>query len=375
MLRAVLLLMSLWGTALIQTAQAQPRLSPGEVFAESFILIDADSKRVLADYRADERMNPASITKLMTAYVVYKMIQDGYIALDDKTIITATARNMTTGSRMFLERGSAVSINELLHGLVIQSGNDAAIALAEAIAGSEKKFTLLMNKYAETLGMKNSHFKNVTGLTAEGHYMSAADIATLARAIILEFPEHYKLYKQNEYTWNGITQQNRNALLRIDPNVDGLKTGYTEAAGYCLTASAKRGKMRLISVVLGTQSVGARVRASKKVLSFGFDNFSVKTLFKAGQKISSVTVDGGETDSVDIAIAKPINLPVAKADKGKISAQLVLSESLSAPLSKGQTVGNIIIKQGDTVLAHAPAITLQAVEESGFFSQLWDSLF
>lgn len=360
---------------LFSTAFAAPNLAPDSVGAKAFILIDADSQRILTQYRADERLNPASITKLMTAYVTYKVLDNGLLSLEDKTIITPNAYNMTEGSRMFLERGSRVSINELLHGLVIQSGNDAAVALAEAIGGSEKNFVGLMNQYAKALGMTNSQFKNVTGLTAEGHYMSAHDIATLARAIITEFPEHYQLYKEKSYTWNNITQNNRNALLKTDPTVDGLKTGYTEAAGYCLTASAKRDDMRLISVVLGTRGVVERVRASRKVLNFGYQNFVERTLVKAHQKMATAAVAGGVSDRVDIAASQAIRIPISREDKKQLSAQLMLDESLQAPLTAGQTVGKIVIKIHGKIITSVPAVTMQAVDELGFFSRMWNGLF
>lgn len=356
-------------------AAEPPRLSPADIKSKAFILVDADSRRVLAHYRATERLSPASITKLMTAYVTYKVLEAGLLQLEDKTIISQNARNMEEGSRMFLEKGSRVSINELLHGLVIQSGNDAAIALAEAVAGSEKEFVALMNSYAKKLGMNDSQFKNVTGLTDEGHYMSAQDIATLAHAIITEFPEHYKLYKQREYTWNNIKQGNRNALLRTDASVDGLKTGYTEAAGYCLVASSKRDDMRLISVVLGTASVGARARASKKVLNFGFNHFVERTILKKGQKVSVAKVSNGKKDSVDIAIDAQVRLPLSAHDKANIAAQLVLDKPLEAPVKAGQVVGNIVVKKGKSTLATAPAVTMAAVEEVGFFTRLWNSIF
>lgn len=357
------------------TVNAQTKLSADDVGAKAFILLDVDSQRVLSHYRATERLSPASITKLMTAYVVYKTLEKGLLDVQDTTVISQNARNMTEGSRMFLERGSRVSIDDLLHGLVIQSGNDAAVALAEAVSGSEENFIQQMNDYATSLGMRNSQFKNVTGLTEEGHYMSAQDIATLANAIITEFPEHYALYKEKSFTWNNITQDNRNALLRTDASVDGLKTGYTEAAGYCLTASAKRDDMRLISVVLGTKSVGARARASRKMLAYGFENFVERTLVKAGEKMAVAAVIDGEDEHVAIAAHKAIRLPVSKADKDTIGAQLVLNQKLYAPVQKGQVVGKIVIKQGERVIASTPAVTMESVEELGFFAKLWKDWF
>lgn len=351
-------------------AQTSPT-QPMGIRAKAYILIEPNSQMILAEKNVTERFAPASITKLMTAYVVYKNLQMGLLEADDVVTVSANARSMIVGSRMFLERGSRVTIDQLLHGLVIQSGNDAAVALAEAVAGSEKEFVELMNMYAETLGMENSQFKNVTGLTDEGHYMSAEDIATLAHAIITEFPEHYKLYSQKSYTWNKITQDNRNTLLLTDSSVDGLKTGYTEAAGYCLAASAKRNGMRLISVVLGTQSKRARVRASKAILDYGFAHYQLKTFYEANQKIASASVDGGRPERLDVAIKDAVQLPTAKDLPMDISAELVLSKRLVAPLSKGTEVGNIEIRQGDRVLYTVPAIAMSDVEELGFFRRLW----
>lgn len=358
------------------TAVGQPRLSIDNVGeAKAFILVEADSRQVLSQYRATERLDPASITKLMTAYVVYKSLEKGELSLDDQTIISANARNMTKGSRMFLELGSHVRIDDLLRGLVIQSGNDAAIALAEAVADSETEFLKQMNHYAKQLGMHNSHFKNVTGLTTAGHYMSAQDIATLARAIIYEFPEYYAMYKEKSFSWNNITQNNRNALLRTDPSVDGLKTGYTRAAGYCLTTSAQRGGMRLISVVLGMPSIKQRTRASKTILDFGFRHFSNKTLIQAGNRIATRRVINGQLPHVDIAAANTIRLPVSLTDKDQLNAQLLLHQPLTAPVVNGQIVGDIIVKRGEKQLAKVAAVAMTDVDELGFFKRLWKKWF
>lgn len=355
-----------------QTAQA-PK-APVGIKAKSYILIEPNSKMILTEQNVSERLPPASITKLMTAYVVYKSIDMGLLEMSDVSVISRKARGMTEGSRMFLERGSRVTISELLHGLVIQSGNDAAVALAEAVAETEQEFVELMNQYAAALGMKNSHFKNVTGLTEEGHYMSAEDIATLSHAIITEFPEHYKLYSQKSYTWNNITQGNRNTLLSEKSGVDGLKTGYTAAAGYCLAASAKRGDMRLISVVLGTKSKRARIRASRVILNYGFDNFKLKTFYKANEKVASASVDGGNVERLDVALKEDIQLPVAKDLSTNVSAQLVLTNRLVAPIDKGSEVGKIEIRQGERLLYTLPAVAMSDVKELGFFSRLWQGL-
>ncbi len=320
-------------------------LAPGEVGAKSYILLEADSGLALTEYHADERVAPASITKLMTAYVVYQSIANGIIALEDKTTISPRARQME-GSRMFLEQGSHVSIDNLLSGLVVQSGNDAAVALAEAVAGDEKRFVDIMNKQAKALNMINSHFMNVTGLPHDDHYMSARDIATLSLAIIKDFPENYKRYSRKRFTWNNITQDNRNTLLFTNPNVDGLKTGHTNAAGYCLAASAKRGNMRLVSVVLGTQSMKARTTASQKLLTFGFDNFRNQTLYQAGQQLTRSAVTNGKSDSVGLAPKTSIRLPLPLENPTQgLKAQLMLNSALVAPIEKNATVGKFNIQK------------------------------
>ncbi len=346
-------------------------LSSSDIQAKAYILIEADSERVLTQYRATERLSPASITKLMTAYVVYKSIASGLLSLDDSTVISAEARAMTEGSRMFIEQGSRVTIAELLHGLVVQSGNDAAVALAEAVAGSEQAFVELMNQAAAALAMTDSHFKNVTGLTQEGHYMSAHNIAILARAIIKQFPEHYRLYKEKSFTWNGIKQANRNTLLKTDPTVDGLKTGYTEAAGYCLTVSAKRHDMRLISVVLGTKSKAARVRASEKMLDYGFSNYRLQTFYRADQVITRINVKNGKQDNIAVASTDDVILPVTAQEATQINARLVVDASLAAPLAGGQQVGHFEIRLADQVLLTVPAKILSSVEEIGLLQRFW----
>lgn len=352
-------------------AFALPKISPGEIGGKAFILLEADSQTVLAQYHATERLAPASITKLMTAYVIYQSIANGVIALDDKTVISARAREMG-GSRMFLERGSHVSIDDLLSGLVIQSGNDAAVALAEAVAGDEDRFVDIMNKQAQALGMRDSHFKNVTGLPDDAHYMSAKDIATLSLAIIRDFPKHYGRYSQKSFTWNNITQDNRNALLRTNPNVDGLKTGHTNAAGYCLASSAKRGNMRLISVVLGTASVGARARASKKLLAYGFDNFLNQTIYQAGQAIAVTRITNGNQETVSVTTRQSVTLPLPKDNPTQgLTAQLILNAQPQAPIAKNTPIGHFNIQRDNKVLVAIPAVTAEAVGEMGFFKRLW----
>lgn len=363
--------LALWLCFLPLFAMALTPLSSGQVGGKAFVLMEEKTGILLAEYRAHERLAPASITKLMTAYVVYESLKKGLIALSDKTAISAHAREMTEGSRMFLEKGSHVSIDDLLSGLVIQSGNDAAVALAEAVAGDEARFVVMMNQAANKLGMQDSHFKNVTGLTEEGHYMSAYDIALLARAIIREFAQHYPRYSQTSFTWNGIKQDNRNALLKIDPSVDGLKTGYTEAAGYCLTTSAKRGNLRLISVVLGTESVNARVKASKTLLDYGFLNFAMEKIFQAGAKAATASVKDGAVQQVDLVLSRDVELPVAKeGDKHQFTIELAIQEA-EAPIQKGEVLGQMKIAQEGKVIASIDLKSANAVEEIGLLKRIW----
>lgn len=374
MLRNLLIALTVLTTA-TQTTFSAPHITPKEMEnATAYILVDAASHRVLTEHNVDQRLAPASITKLMTAYVVYQALASGKLQEDTVTTVSKKARAQG-GSRMFLELGSKVTIDQLLHGLVIQSGNDAAIALAEAVSGTVDEFVVLMNRAAQSLGLENSQFKNPTGLPMQGHYMSAKDIATLAQAIITQYPKHYALYKQKSFTWNKIKQDNRNALLFTDSSVDGLKTGHTKEAGYCLAASAKNDNMRLVSVVLGTQSKGARARASKAMLAYGFDNFKPKTFFKAGDKVATANVENGDKESVPVTVKSALSLPIASFDKGKLTAKFVPLKTLVAPIDKGQVVGTIVIKQDGHVISKQTALAMEAVDESGFFSRLWDSIF
>ncbi len=374
MLHKLLITIVALATFLNSTLAQTSRQVNGMENATAYILVDAASNRILAEHNINQRLAPASITKLMTAYVVYQALATNTINGDTQTVVSKEARAQN-GSRMFLELGSKVTIDQLLHGLVIQSGNDAAVALAEAVAGSVDKFVVLMNKAGQALGLENSHFKNPTGLPVQGHYMSAKDIATLARAIISQFPKHYMLYKQKSFTWNKIKQGNRNALLYTDNSVDGLKTGHTQEAGYCLAASALRNDMRLISVVLGTKTKGARARASKAILSYGFDNFKQKTFFKTGEKVATAKVEGGEKEQISITVKSALSLPISPADKGKLTAKFIPLKTLVAPIVKGQVVGAVVIKKEGKVISKRTALAMEAVDEAGFFSRLWDKIF
>ncbi len=296
-------------------AQPVPHVvpSPPKTAAEAYILIDYNSGKIIASQNADMRVEPASLTKIMTGYVVINELSNGNISLDDMVTISPKAWKMP-GSKMFIEVGKKVSVHDLIKGMVIQSGNDASVALAEHIAGSEEVFAELMNKYAESLGMTHTHYMNATGLPNPDHYTTAEDLSILARALINKFPEEYEWYAQKKFTFNGITQYNRNKLLWQDPSVDGLKTGHTESAGYCLVTSAKRDDMRLISVVLGTDSAKQRIQESQKLLNYGFRFFETHKLYQAGQRLNDARIWEGQQDTVGLGLETTFTSPFRVAN-------------------------------------------------------------
>ena len=355
---------------LLQAAPS-PVPSPPKLAAKSFLLIDANSGRVLAEKNIDKKIEPASITKLMTAYVVYKELESGRLTMDEEVTISKKAWRMK-GSKMFVEVGKQVPVKTLLKGLIIQSGNDAAVALAEHIAGTESTFADYMNQYAQSLGMKNSHFVNSTGWPHKDHRTTARDIATLSRAIITEFPEHYKLYKQKEFTYNGIRQYNRNKLLWRDKSVDGLKTGHTESAGYCLVASAKRGDMRLISVVLGTKSEKARANISQALLSYGFRFYESNKLYGAAEPLKTTRVWKGNKEDVSIGLADDLYITIPRGQYKYLNAKMDINANIEAPLTKGQQLGTLHIVYNDDELLSRPLIALQNIEKGSIWQQSRD---
>ena len=359
----------------VPTLPAQPVIipAPPEVAASSYILIDAESGRVIMEKNADQPLPPASLTKMMTSYVVEYEAARGKIKYTDPVLISVNAWR-TGGSKMFVREGTTVSVEDLLKGIIIQSGNDASVAIAEHIAGSESAFADVMNQHAKLLGMTNTHFVNATGLPAQDHYTSARDLAVLAKALINHFPEQYKLYAEKYFTWNDIRQPNRNLLLWRDSTVDGLKTGHTDEAGYCLVASAVRDGMRLISVVLGTTSEEARARETQKLLSYGFRYFETHPLYSAGVSLQDAQVWKGTVDTVSLGLAEPVAVTIPRGQKDKLQATLEIDSLLQAPLSEGQVLGQLKVTLGDEVVAERPLIALQAVEEGGFFKRLWDSI-
>lgn len=357
------------------TAATAPTVIPAmpELAAKSYVLMDAASGNILVEHNADERLPPASLTKLMTAYIATVEMKRGQIAEQDLVTVSEKAWR-TGGSRMFIDVGKQVSVDDLLHGIIIQSGNDASVALAEHIAGSEEAFASMMNTAAARLQLNNTHFMNATGLPSEDHYSSAHDMAKLARAIIYEDPEHYAIYAQKEFLWNGIKQPNRNLLLWRDKTVDGLKTGHTEEAGYCLVASAVRDDMRLISVVFGTNSEAARAAETQKLLTYGFRFFETKTFYKKGVELAESKVWKGQQDTVKVGLADDLTLTLPRGQLQKMAATMVLDESVVAPVKKGDRLGVVEVRLANEVLHTADLVALQDVEEGGFFSRFIDAI-
>ena len=352
--------------------------SPPQLAAKSYVLMDGASGKVLVENNGDQRLPPASLTKLMTAYIATLEIRKGKIGEQDLVTVSEhawrTGGAASGGSTMFLPINSQVTVDDLLHGIIIQSGNDASIALAEYIAGSEDAFADMMNETAEKLGMKNSHFMNATGLPHPEHYSSAHDMAILARAIINEDQEHYAIYSQKEFFWNNIKQGNRNLLLWRDSTVDGLKTGHTEEAGFCLVASAVRDGARMITSVFGTDSEKTRAAETQKLLTYGFRFFETQTFYKAGQELAQAQVWKGTTRQVKAGLAQDLSLTLPKGQVKQLKASMVLEPQLIAPLKQGDVIGKVEVKLGEEVVHSADLIALEPVEEGGFFRRLWDSI-
>ena len=344
--------------------------APG-LAAKSYILIDFNTGKVIAEHNSTDRLEPASLTKVMTAYLVSSEIKFRGLSPEEMVPISSKAQ-AAIGSRSFIEAGTTVSVRDLMYGLVVQSGNDAGIALAEHVGGTEEGFVSMMNQMAQRLGMKDTHFANSTGLPSPDHYTSARDMAVLARAMIRDHPNHYKLYSVEEFTFNGIKQKNRNTLLLRDPTVDGMKTGHTKAAGYCLIASAKRGEMRLISVLLGARNEQLRSTESLRALNYGFRFFETVKLASAKKKIGDARVWGGTADNVALSVAddKFVTLPTGQSVS--ISREMHLSRDLIAPIDEGQELGMLKVKVEDKVIAELPIVAMQPVEQGGFVTRAAD---
>ena len=341
--------------------------------ATGYLLLDATNGEVLVEHNADQPLPPASLTKMMTAYIAEREIAQGRISFDDKVPVSIKAWK-TGGSRMFIREGTEVRLEDLLRGIVIQSGNDASVAVAEYIAGSEDVFADVMNQTAVSLGMTNTQFKNSTGLPQEEHYTTAKDLGILAARTIADFPETYAIYREKNFTYNGIKQANRNSLLFRDPSVDGLKTGHTEEAGYCLVASAERDGFRLISVVMGTASEKVREQETTRLLQYGFRYFSGQTVFAAGQPLpeSAREVWFGESEMVELVPTESLYVTLTLGRESAIEATLDAPDRLDAPLEAGAVVGNVKIMLGERILAQSPVAVAEAVPEGGFFKRMVD---
>jgi D-alanyl-D-alanine carboxypeptidase (penicillin-binding protein 5/6) len=347
--------------------------APPKLNFKSHYLIDFTTDRVLSANGADEQLAPASLTKLMTAYVVFGALESGRIRLDDRAHVSEKAWRMG-GTRMFIEVNSDVRVEDLLRGLLIQSGNDAAVALAEHVAGSVEAFVTQMNVAAKALNMQNSMFRNPHGLPARGHYTTAHDLAILAKAIIGEFPDFYSLYAERQFSYNGIAQHNRNALLWRDPSVDGMKTGYTDAAGYCLVSSAARDGMRLIAVVLGAPSARLRNDGAQKLLEYGFTNYETHKLYAAGQEIDNARVWGGELEYAGLGLTEDIYVTIPRGAYPKLAASMDVVAELAAPLARGTTVGEVKISFAGAELVKSPLVVLTSVMDGGVWARMRDEL-
>ncbi len=359
-----LLTASAWGAPIPQAPQLPVR---------GYILMDFQSGQVLAEINGDERLEPASITKLMTAYILYQALQDDTIKLTDQVKVSEKAWRME-GSRMFVEVDTTVSVEDLLMGMVVQSGNDATVALAEHVAGSEEAFVTLMNQQASRLGLAASNFVNSTGLPDPNHYTTVRDIAKLVRALIEEFPEQYQRYSIKEYTFNSIKQYNRNRLLWQDETVDGVKTGHTQSAGFCLVASARRDDMRLISVVLGANTERDRFSASQALLNYGFRFFETHRLYAANRALSEVRVWKGAVNTLPLGLVEDLYVSVPKGSYEAMQASMTVNTTVLAPAEKGTPYGTVTVALDDETLAEEPLVALRDVEQAGFFGRMVDQM-
>lgn len=352
-----------------------PTLVPSEptIDANAYLLVDFNSGKELAAKDADQQIEPASLTKIMTGYVVLNELKRGTIKMTDMVTISQKAWQMP-GSKMFIEVGKEVSVDDLIKGMVIQSGNDASVALAEHVAGSEEAFVGLMNKYAQLLGMNGTHYENATGLPSPEHYTTAKDLALLAKALIEQFPDDYKRYEQKKFTFNGITQYNRNKLLWQDPSVDGLKTGHTESAGYCLVSSAVRNNMRLISIVLGTKSSALRISESQKLINFGYRFYETHQIYATGQRLQDTRIWEGQVDTLGLGLASDLYVTIPRGNYKNLVIDLTPQPNATAPIEKGQIMGKLTVSLNGELLSEKPLVALSAIEAGGFFKKLFDQI-
>lgn len=364
----------------VSAASAAPVIipAPPQLASEAYLLMDAATGEILIEENADLQLPPASLTKMLTSYVVTDEIHRGKLKETDTVLITDDAwqrgGSKSGSSTMFLDPRTRVSVIDLLRGVIVQSGNDASIALAQHLAGSEDAFADVMNQYAQLLGMTNSHFVNSTGWPAENHHSTARDLAILARAVINDHPKYYELYAEKYFSYNGINQPNRNRLLFRDPSVDGLKTGHTEAAGFCLVASAKKQNMRLISVVLGANSDESRAVDSQKLLSYGFRYYQTHPLYKGGETLSTAKVWKGEADEISLGLLKDAVITIPRGGKDQLSAEIRVDSVIQAPIETGQVLGELVVQREGEIEFKADLVALAPIAEAGFFARLWDSL-
>ncbi len=373
----------LYGCALVvllslicNSAFAVPKIipKPPSVVARGYIVQDFNSGFVIAEKNADTRLEPASLTKLMTALVVFEKLSEGEVTVDELVTISEKAWRMQ-GSRMFVEVNKQIAVEKLLKGLIIQSGNDASVALAEHVAGSEEGFVAMMNGYASEFGMGDTNFMNSTGLPDENHYTTARDMAKLTQQIIERFPEYYSWYSIKEYSYNGIKQFNRNKLLWRDKSVDGLKTGHTKSAGYCLITSAKRNDMRLISVVIGAKSEEGRAQESQRLLNYSFRFYETRKLYSANEALTTARVWKGEVEEAQLGVAKDFYLTLPRGQYKKLNASMSVNNLIHAPVQQGQQLGSVNIKLNDQELGSQPLVAFKSVEEGSFFQRMVDEVY
>lgn len=360
---------------MVSVVNAQSALipSPPAIGASSYVLMDPLSGKILIEGNSHERLPPASLTKMMTAYIVERELDEGRLTMSDMVPISVNAWR-TGGSRTFIKEGTQVSVENLLRGVIIQSGNDASVALAEFVAGSESAFADIMNQQAQLLGMKDTQYVNATGLPSPEHYSTAHDLALLARAIVRDYPENYPLYAEKHFTYNNIRQPNRNSLLWRDPTVDGLKTGHTEEAGYCLVASAKRDDTRFISVVMGTDSSDSRAQEVQKMLNYGFRYYSSERLFSAGQKLLDSRIWGGLSDQIAIGVKDDVFVTIPRGSKSSLESVVDVDNVIKAPVETGQELGRVRVTLDGEVIVDEPVLALKGVPEGGFFKRVWDAI-
>lgn len=343
---------------------------------KAYALVDYDTGQVLASSNENERFPPASLTKMMTSFIIEKRLMSGQLKETDMVRMNESAwcRGSSSESCMYVPLNGSASVLDMLRGIIIQSGNDASKAVAEHISGNEGAFAEVMNQEAKRIGMTNTHFLNATGMPMEGHYSSALDMAILAQHIIKESSKYYPIYSEKEFTFNGIKQGNRNALLYTDPSVDGLKTGHTDAAGYCLVASSKRGPMRLIGVVMGTKSMQERASQTRAILNWGFSNFENTTLRTAAQSLATTPVWFGKQSSVSVGLAENMAVTLPRGQGANVKTQLVVNPSINAPIQKGQVIGKLVATLDGKMLTEKPLVALEAVEEASFFARMMDHI-